>query len=147
MWGFEPVVGTTVYLDGGRRSHAAIELSFDMQSKKEDSDTKVGNQLNLDGGVGADFLKGGLSLGLAYYAAFKVSEDEIDGLPGILIRGKNKVFGLGPEATLAIAAHNKVYGFVTVRYFWETYARTTTQGSSFLIQGTLLTKPVTVPGP
>ena len=146
MWGFEPVVGTTVYLDGGRRSHAAIELSFDMQSKKEDSDTKVGHQLNLEGGVGADFLKGGLSLGLAYYATFKVSEDEIEGLPGILIRGKNKVFGLGPEATLAIAAHNKVYGFVTVRYFWETYARTTTQGSSFLIQGTLLTKPVTVPG-
>ena len=145
MWGFEPVVGTTVYLDGGRRSHAAIELSFDMQSKKEDSDTKVGNQLNLEGGVGGDFLKGGLSLGLAYYASFKVSEDEIDGLPGILIRGKNKVFGLGPEATLAIAAHNKVYGFVTVRYFWETYARTTTQGSSFLILGTLLTKPVTVP--
>jgi hypothetical protein len=147
MWGFEPVVGTTVYLDGGRRSHAAIELSFDMQSKKEGSDTKVGNQLNLEGGVGGDFLKGGLSLGLAYYAAFKVSEDEIDGLPAILIRGKNKVFGLGPEATLAIAARNKVYGFVTVRYFWETYARTTTQGSSFLIQGTLLTKPVTVPGP
>jgi hypothetical protein len=146
MWGFEPVVGTTVYLDGGRRSHAAIELSFDMQSKKEDSDTRVGNQLNLEGGVGADFLKGGLSLGLVYYAMFKVSEDEIEGLPGILIRGKNKVFGVGPEATLAIAAHNKVYGFVTVRYLWETYARTTTQGSSLFISGTLLTKPITVPG-
>jgi hypothetical protein len=146
MWGFEPAVGTTVYLDGEKRSHAAIELSFDMQSKKEDSDTKVGNQLNLEGGVGADFLKGGLSVGLVYYAAFKVSEDEIEGLPGILIRGKNKVFGLGPEATLAIAAHNKVYGFVTVRYFWETYARTTTQGTAWFIAGTLLTKPIAVPG-
>jgi len=147
MWGFEPAVGTTVYLDGEKRSHAAIEFSFDMQSKKEDSDTKVGNQLNLEGGVGADFLKGGLSLGLAYYAAFKVTDDEIGGLPGILIRGKNKVFGLGPEATLAIAAHNKVYGFVTVRYFWETYARTTTQGSALFIAGTFLTKPITVPAP
>jgi hypothetical protein len=32
-----------------------------------------------------------------------------------------------------------------VRYFWETYARTTTQGSSLLIQGTLVTKSITVP--
>ena len=146
MWGFEPLVGTTVYLDGEKRYHAAAEVSFDFQSKKEDSETKVGNQINLEGGVGGDFLKGGLSTGLAYYASFKVTEDDIEGIPGILIRGKNKVFGLGPEATLAIAAKNKVYGFVTVRYFWELYARTTTQGSSFLILGTLLTKPVTVPG-
>jgi hypothetical protein len=145
MWGFEPVVGTTVYLDGGRRSHAALEFSFDFQSKKEDSETKVGNQMNIEGGVGADFLRGGLSTGLAYYASFKLSDDEIEGLPGILIRGKNKVFALGPEATLAIAARDKVYGFITVRYFWETYARTTTQGSALFISGTLLTKPVAVP--
>jgi hypothetical protein len=146
MWGFEPVVGTTIYLDGARRYHAAAEVSFDVQSKKEDSDTKVGNQVNLEGGVGADMLKGGLSTGLAYYAAFKVSDDDIAGLPGILIRGKNRVLGLGPEATLAIAARNKVYGFVTVRYFWEVYARTTTQGSALFISGTLLTRPMPVPG-
>jgi hypothetical protein len=61
MWGFEPLVGTTVYLDAQRRYHAATEVSFDFQSKKEDSETKVGNQMNLEGGVGADFLKGGLT--------------------------------------------------------------------------------------
>lgn len=146
MWGFEPAIATTVYLDGERRIHAATALSFDLQSKKEDSDTKVGNQLNLDGGVGGDFLNGGLTTGVAYYAAFKLSDDEILGLPGILIRGRNRVFGIGPEATLAIAARNKVRGFVTVRYFWEPYARTTTQGSSFFISGTLLTRPIAVPG-
>lgn len=146
MWGWEPLIATTVYLDANRRYHAATELSFDFQSKKEDSETKVGNQLNLEGGVGGDFLKGGLTTGLAYYAAFKVSDDEIEGLPGILIRGKNKVLALGPEATLAIAARNKVYGFLTVRYFWEVYARTATQGSALLIQATFLTKPLAVPG-
>ena len=102
--------------------------------------------MNVDGGVGVDVLKGGLSTGLAYYSSFKVSDDTIEGLPGILIRGRNKVFGLGPEATLAIAAKNKVYGFITVRYFWEVYARTTTQGSSLFISGTLLTEPIAVPG-
>lgn len=50
-----------------------------------------------------------------YYAAYKVSDDTIEGLPGILIRGRNKVLAIGPEATLAIALHTKVYGFVTVR--------------------------------
>ena len=29
------------------------------QSKKEDSETKVGNVMNLEGGLGGDFLKGG----------------------------------------------------------------------------------------
>jgi hypothetical protein len=145
MWGFEPVVATTVYLDEAKRYHAATELTLDFQSKKEDSENKVGNQLNLEGGVGGDFLKGGLTTGLCYYASFKISEDDIAGLPGILIRGKNKTFGIGPEATLAIAARNKVYGFVTVRYFWETYARTASQGGAFLIQATFLTKPIKVP--
>ena len=55
--------------------------------------------MGLEGGVGGDFLKGGLTLGLSYYAAFKLSDDEIDGLPGVLIRGKNRVFAVGPEAT------------------------------------------------
>ena len=146
MWGYEPMVATTLYLDEKRRYHAATELSLDFQSKKEDSESKVGNQLNLEGGVGGDFLKGGLTTGLAYYAAFKVGDDEIGGIPGIVIRGKNKTFALGPEATLALAARNKVYGFLTVRYFWEVYARTSTQGSAFFIQATFLTKPLAIPG-
>lgn len=146
MWGYEPVVATTVYLDASKKYHAAAKLSLDFQSKKEDSENKVGNQLNLEGGVGADLLKGGLSVGLGYYATFKTTDDEIAGIPGILVRGRNKTFGLGPEATLALAAGGKLRGFLTVRYFWETYARTTTQGSAFLIQATFLTKPIKLPG-
>ena len=145
MWGYEPVVATTVYLDAAKKYHASTELTFNVQSKKEDSENKVGNQLNLEGGLGGDFMKGGLTVGLAYYAAFKTTDDEIAGLPGILIRGKNKSFALGPEATLAIATGGKVRGFVTVRYFWETYARTAAQGSAFLVQATFLTKPIKLP--
>jgi hypothetical protein len=145
MWGYEPVVATTVYLDAAKKYHASTELTFDFQSKKEDSENKVGNQLNLEGGVGGDFMKGGLTVGLAYYAAFKTTDDEIAGLPGILIRGKNKSFALGPEASLALAAGGKLRGFLTVRYFWETYARTSTQGNAFLIQATFLTKPIKLP--
>jgi len=50
--------GTTVYLNAARQYHAASVVSFDFQSKKEDSRTKVGNVMNVEGGLGADFLKG-----------------------------------------------------------------------------------------
>ena len=145
MWGQELGVGTTVYLTENKQYHAATMLTFDFQSKKEDSETKVGNQMNFEGGVGGDFLKGGLTVGLAYYAAFKISDDQIQGFPQILIRGKNKTFGLGPEATLALARKNTVYGFLRVAYYWETYARTTTQGSALFLQATFLIKPLKIP--
>ena len=147
MWGNEFGFGSTVYLNEARQYHAATTASIIFSSKKEDSNTQPGSQLGLEGGVGGDFLKGGLTLGLAYYAAIKLSDDEIDGLPGVLIRGKNRVFAVGPEATLAIARKNTIYGFVRVAYYFETYARTTTQGGALFITGTFLTRPLKLPTP
>jgi hypothetical protein len=145
MWGNELMAGTTVYLNEAKQYHAATLVSFDFQSKKEDSETKVGNTMNLEGGIGADFLKGGLTVGLNYYSTLKLSEDQIEGLPSILIRGKNKVFALGPEVQLALARKGILYGFIKVNYQWEVYARTTTQGSELTILGTLLVKPLKLP--
>jgi len=145
MWGHELALGTTVYLDSARKFHAGTMATFDFQSKKKDSDTKVGNILNLEGGLGGDFLKGGLTTGLSYYATFKLTGDQFDGFPNLVLPGKNKVFGIGPEGTLALAMRNTVYGFVTLRYQWEVYARTTTQGGAWNIQLVLLTKPIKLP--
>ena len=58
---------------------------------------------------------------------------------------KDKAFALGPEVTLALARKNVVVGSLTARYYWETYARTTTQGSGFLLQVSFLTKPIHLP--
>jgi hypothetical protein len=88
MWGHELFAGTTVYLNDARTWHAATLANLDFQSEKEDSETKVGNILNLEGGFGRDFLKGAASAGLAYYATFKLSDDRIEGLPGILIAAR-----------------------------------------------------------
>lgn len=145
MWGHEILFGTTVYLTENKAYHAATAVSFDFQSKKEDSETKVGNAMNLEGGVGADFLGGGLTAGLNYYDAFKLTEDNIEGLPGIIIRGKDRVFALGPEVQLAIARGGTLYGFVKVNYQWEVYARTMTQGSELSIIATFLMKPLKLP--
>ena len=145
MWAQEISFGTTVYLNEAKQYHAATLVSFDFQSKKEDSETKVGNAMNLEGGFGGDFLQGGLTVGLNYFAMLKLTEDQIDGFPQILIRGKNKVFGLGPEVSLALARKGVVYGFVKVNYMWETYARTNTKGSELTILTTLLVKPLHLP--
>jgi hypothetical protein len=146
MWGHELSVGTTVYFDATKQFHAATLATFDFQSKKEDSETKVGNVMNLEGGVGGDFLKGGLTAGLAYYASFKLTDDRIDGLPAILIRGRNKVFALGPEVSLALARKGVLYGFIKVNYQWEVYARTNTQGTEFSLTLSLPIKPIKLPG-
>ena len=142
MWGHELSAGTTVYLNEARSYHAASVVSFDFQSKKEDSETKVGNVMNLEGGLGADFLKGGLVVGLDYYASFKLTDDQIDGLANILVRGKNKAFAVGPEVQLALATRTTVYGLLKVNYQWELYARTTTQGSAMTVLATFLMKPL-----
>lgn len=146
MWAQEILVGTTVYMNERRTLHAATMATFDFPSEKKDSETKVGNILNLEGGVGADFLNGGLTTGLAYYGTFKLTDDRFDArLPSLLIRGKNRVWGLGPEVTLAIAARRTVYGFVTVRYQWEVGARTTTEGGAWNILATFPIRPIRLP--
>jgi hypothetical protein len=147
MWGHEFSVGTTVYLSESRQWHAATLATFDFQSKKKDSETKVGNVMNLEGGLGGDFLKGGLTAGVNYYTSFKLTDDHIEGFPDILIRGKNKVFAVGPEVQLALARKNTLYGFLKVNYQWEVYARTTTQGSAMTILATFLMKPLKLSNP
>jgi hypothetical protein len=49
MWGHELSFGTTVYLNETKQYHAATLVSFDFQSEKEDSETKVGDAMNLEG--------------------------------------------------------------------------------------------------
>ena len=146
MWAQEVLLGTTVFLNETKSVHAATRAAFDFQSEKEGSTTKVGNILNLEGGVGADFLRGGLTAGLAYYGTYKLSDDRFDSrAANLLISGKNQVWALGPEVTLAIAARKKVYGFATLRYQWELAGRTTTEGAAWNLSFVFPLKPIQIP--
>jgi hypothetical protein len=74
------------------------------------------------------------------------AEDRFDTrLPSVLIRGKNRVWGLGPEVSLAVAANKTIYAFVTVRYQWEIGARTTTEGAAWNILATFPIGPIRLP--
>jgi hypothetical protein len=147
MWGQEIGFGTTGYLTEDRRFHAATAVSFNFQSKKEDSESHVGNQMNLEGGIGGDFLGGGLTAGLAYYYSFKLTQDEPHLFPLNIGLAKARVFALGPDMTLALASKKKntVYGFVTVRYEWELHAEAHTKGGMWLIQAVFPFKPIHLP--
>jgi hypothetical protein len=147
MWGHEWALGTTLYLTENKAWHAATNAAFEFHSGKRDSDAQVGNMLTLEGGLGRDILKGAGSLGLAYYAQWKLSDDTLTGLSALRVEGKNRSFALGPELNFPLATKKALYGFLTVRYQWETYARTALQGNTASVMLTFLMKPISLVPP
>ncbi len=79
-------------------------------------------------------MQGAANVGIAYYAQWKLSEDDfgID-RPNLPTRlDKHRVYGFGPEVTLPIASKETLFAFLNLRYFWETGARWVLQGITFL---------------
>jgi hypothetical protein len=143
MWTYEPFVGATVFFDEKKTVSLATTAYWEFHGSKEDSDVKVGQILSLQGGLGKSFLGGGLVIGGAYYAQWKVTRDQLRGfvLPGgeeieLDFPNKHKVFGFGPDVTLPIATKSKLFALVNVRYLWETGARLKTQGQTLVVTAT-----------
>ena len=84
MWAYEPFVGATFYFDEKRTTSFATTAYWELHGKKKDTDVKVGQLLTLQGGLGKSYLGGGLILGAAYYAQWKLTSDDLAGfvLPG-----------------------------------------------------------------
>ena len=134
MWSYEAFAGTTVYFDEARSWHLAATAFFETHGEKEDSSIRVGDILTIEGGFGKSFMDGAASAGIAYYAQWKVSNDDFDvSLPGGPRVGKHEVYGIGPEVTLPLASKSKLYGFANLRYFWETGAKSTLEGETLLL--------------
>lgn len=142
MWTYEPFLGATVYLDGKRTFSVATTAFWEAHGTKKDSDTKVGNILTLQGGTGKSLLGGGLVVGAAYYAQWKLTRDQLRtfvflGEPiSVGPEAKHRVFAIGPDVTLPIATKAKLFALVNIRYMWETGARVRTQGSALLVTTT-----------
>jgi len=142
MWGFEPSIGTTVHLNESKTWNASALASFEFHTDKRDTVQYVGNILTLEGGVGRSFLEGTAKAGLVYYAQWKLTDDTLTGLPALLVQGKNRTTGLGPELTIPLATKSTLFGFFTFRYEWEVYARTTTQGNALILTAVFPFKPI-----
>jgi hypothetical protein len=143
MWSYEPFLGTTIYFDEQRTLSLATTAFWEFHSEKEDANVKVGQILSLEGGAGKSFLGGGLIVGAAYYAQWKLTEDRLASfmLPGggsfePGLANKHKVFGFGPDVTLPVASRTKLFALVNVRYFWEAGATSKTQGRTLAVTAT-----------
>ena len=140
MWSFELFAGTTLFLDENKSWSFAATAFYETHTKKKDTDIKVGDLLTVEGGLGKSFMDGAFVVGAAYYAQWKLTDDDLGlgfDLPGGRVLGKNKVFGIGPEVTIPIATKSKLIALVDARYFWETGARTTVEGQSLVVTVTI----------
>ena len=126
--------GTTVYFDEARTWHFAATAFYETHGEKDGTDIRVGDILTLEGGLGKSFMDGAVNVGVAYYAQWKLTDDDF-GLgftpPGGSILDRHRVYGIGP-ISIPLASKSKLYGFLNLRYFWETGARTTLEGNAFL---------------
>lgn len=157
MWSYEVSGGGTVFLDPKRSLSVSTMAYWETHSGKEGAvqagpvtldDVKVGDVLTLEGGVGKSFLHGAASLGVAYYAQWKTTADdlgldapvELEGLP------KHRVFGIGPDVTIPIATKSTLISLVNIRYLFETGAQVRTQGNTLLVTTTIPIGGVRIPG-
>jgi hypothetical protein len=143
MWSFEVFGGTTVYLDKAKSWHFAATAFYETHTDKKDTNARVGDLLTVEGGLGWSFMQGLGNLGLAYYGQWKVTEDDLGigldlpiELPVELLVGKHRVYGVGPELSFPIATKKKLIGFLNARYLWETGARSTLEGNTFVFTAT-----------
>ena len=128
-------VGMTVYFDEKRTVSLATTAFWEFHGNKKDTNTKVGQLLTLEGGVGKSYLGGGLVVGAAYYAQWKLTEDQLaqfvlpgGGALGLQFPNKHRVYAFGPDVTLPVASKAKLFTLVNIRYLWETGARVKTAG-------------------
>ena len=142
MWSYELFGGATVYFDEAKRWHFAATAFYETHGKKEDTDIRVGDLLTLEGGLGWSFLDGAAMAGVAYYAQWKLSDDDLGGFNvqdvldtlGLDVPvGKNRVYGFGPEVSFPIATKNKLIALLSFRYLFETGARTSLEGETFVL--------------
>ncbi len=136
MWSFEISGGTTLYLDDAKSWTFATTAFYETHTKKDGTDIKVGDILTLEGGLGKSYMGGALSVGVAYYAQWKVTGDD----PGHDLQpvfdeyfGKHRGFGVGPEVTIPIATKKKIIAFINARFLWETGIRSQLEGTTFTL--------------
>ena len=158
MWSYEISAGGTVYLDAERSLSLSTTGYWETHGRKSGdvhidrmtlSNAKVGQLLTLEGGVGKSFLRGAASIGMAYYAQWKVTADQFDIVSPVTTTGtiaeKHRVWGIGPEVTIPIATRSRLISLVNVRYLWEQGAQLKTQGQSLIVTSTIPVGGIRIP--
>jgi hypothetical protein len=128
QWSNEFSAGFTVYPNEKKRFHLATLVQYYIESGKENSDQRVGDCLQLQGGAGMGFKDGLINAGMAYNTQWKVTEDRVPN-PLPAFRGKSRYLGFGPEFNTVLPISERTPVFATFRYIFETGNRVATQGN------------------
>ena len=139
MWSHDFQGGTTIHLDEKHEWSTSLLTTYEIHTHKKDTDLKVGDILTLEGGTGRAFytpvpgtpIPQILSVGVVYYAQFKVTSDTGTGpIASQLLAGhKDRVFGLGVEGNIFLPKTGLLLG---LRAMPEFGARNRTQGVTIL---------------
>jgi hypothetical protein len=136
MWGNEPTLGTTVYLDQKKLWNAAANFALEFNTDKSGTNIHPGVLGTVEGGLGRTFYKKAsrpipivMNLGAAYYAQFKVTGDSGSDIPVPLRGFKDRVFAVGPEFSIYLPGPRLN---LLARYEPEFGARVRTQGQTFV---------------
>jgi hypothetical protein len=136
QWSNEFSAGFTVYPNEKKSFHLATLLQYYIGSGKENSDQRVGDSLQLQGGAGMAFKEGLINAGMAYYTQWKMTEDRIPSeLPAF--RGKHRYLGFGPEFSTVLPISKRTPVFAAFRYLFETGNRVATQGDTLFFSLTV----------
>jgi len=152
MWSYEAFGGATFYLNQAKTWNLAAVAFYETHSSKEGSSQKVGDIVTLEGGLGRSFAEGAINVGLAYFGQWKITEDDLGiVIPNLPIEGpydlgnrlsdlhNHQVLGAGPEVNLPLASKKKLYGNLTLRYYWDFAVESNAESRTFIFN---LTVPV-----
>lgn len=143
QWANEISAGTTLKFGPTKTLRFSSIISYEINSRKKDSDLKTGDNLSIEGGFGKTWYKktGGpvpqvFSGGLIYYMQFKTTDDHIPPieLPGIgpisADLQKDRVFGLGAEFNCYFPGIKSAF---IARYIGELGAVSRFQGATYML--------------
>ncbi len=137
MWGYEFSAGSTVYFDKEKLWNFSSLFSYELCSKKKDSDMQVGNVLSIEGGAGRTWYhkaKGPIPVifnaGLSYYMQFKTTDDKIPVGGYLLPTDKDHLYGLGVEGNVYLPS---LRSQITLRWLGELGAVNRFQGNTLLV--------------
>jgi hypothetical protein len=134
MWGYEVFGGTTWYSDSAKVWNLAATAFLEAHSNKKNSSAHVGTILTIEGGAGHSFAHGAANAGLAYYAQWKLTDDDLDlSAPLPVPIGRNHVYAIGPEVNAPLVFRHTFITVLNLRYLMEFGAASTIQGRSFFL--------------
>jgi hypothetical protein len=112
------------------RSHFFTALaSYQLNSRQRGIDITRGDLVQIQGGLGTQFLKQVAEAGIAGYGLWQVRDDRGSQLPSAIAGARDQVYGLGPEVAVLI---KPIRAQIRLRYEWDFGARSRPQGQIFV---------------